>query len=69
MAVDNIARHDTGSSAEPKVDKPAAKAKKDDKPAATAKKGALAVGDHLPEFNVETDASTEDNKVMQSSKV
>ena len=42
---------------------------KDDKPAAKAKKGALAVGDHLPDFNVETDASTDDSKVMQSSKV
>jgi peroxiredoxin Q/BCP len=41
---------------------------KDDKPAAKAKKGALAVGDHLPDFSVETDASTDDSKVMQSSK-
>ena len=29
---------------------------KDDKPAAKAKKGALAIGDHLPDFSVETDA-------------
>lgn len=42
---------------------------KDDKPAAKAKKGALAIGDHLPDFSVETDASTDDSKVMQSSKV
>lgn len=42
---------------------------KDDKSAAKAKKGALGVGDHLPDFSVETDASTDDNKVMQASKV
>jgi hypothetical protein len=42
---------------------------KADKPAAKAKKGALAVGDHLPDFSVETDASTDDSKVMQASKV
>lgn len=46
----------------------ASPAKKADKPTAKAKKGALTVGDHLPDFSVETDTSTDDKQVMQASK-
>lgn len=47
----------------------ASPAKKADKPAAKAKKGALTVGNQLPDFSVETDTSSDDKKVMQASKV
>lgn len=55
-----------------KAAKPTAKpAAKKEKAAAepAAKKGALAVGDHLPDFSVESDTSTDDKKVLQASKV